>query len=116
MKNKPGPKTWMPTPQSFIDMEAYAARGLTMEQIAGCLGISYQTLNERSKEIPEISESIKRGQSVGIAEISNALYEGAKAGNTTAQIFFMKCRAHWKETSVNEVSIVAHEVALKELE
>jgi hypothetical protein len=36
------------------------------------------------------------------AVIAKSLYEQAKNGNTTAQIFWLKTRAGWKETQVNE--------------
>ncbi len=80
------------TPEITEKVEAYAAQGLTQEQIARCLGISYQTLNERKKENSEFSEAIKRGQAQGVETVTNALFESAKGGNTTAQIFYLKNR------------------------
>lgn len=103
-KHPGGRPKWMPTEENLEQVRLMASRGLTKEQIADSLGISYQTFNERTKEIPEFLEAIKIGQALGIKQISNALFSSAKSGNTTAQLFYLKCRAGWKETQVNEVS------------
>ncbi len=87
------------TPDIIKRVEVYAAQGLTQEQIARCLGICYQTLNEKKKEYSDFSEAIKAGRAKGLAIISNALFVGAKGGNTTAQIFYLKNRGpeDWKD-------------------
>ena len=90
-----GRPKWVPPDPEKV--ESLAARGLTLEQVASCLGISYQTLNEASKEYTDFAEAIKRGQNKGVSIIANALFESGKQGNTTAQIFYLKCRAKWKE-------------------
>ncbi len=92
-----GRPAWIPTPEIMEQVESYASAGLTKQQIADCLGISYETLNEKTKEYTEFSESIKRGQAKGIAMVANELVKNVKIGNVTAQIFFLKCRAGWKE-------------------
>lgn len=88
-------------------VESFAAQGLTMEQIADCLGIATSTLYKRKKEVAEISEAIKRGRSKGIATITNALFQSAKGGNITAQIFYLKNRApnDWKDRSVLDQTV-----------
>lgn len=85
------------TPEMIKNAERLAARGLNVEQIAYSIGLGKTTLYERLKENKELSEAIKRGNARGIATIANCLYENAKGGNTTAQIFYLKCRAKWKE-------------------
>jgi len=94
------------TPDIIKRVETYAAQGLTQEQIARCLGICYDTLNERKKEYSEFSEAIKAGQAKGLATVSNALFVGAKGGNTTAQIFYLKNRGpdDWKDRQAVTVS------------
>lgn len=84
-------------------VELLASRGLTKEQVAHNLGISLRTLLRRTKEDPAFEEAYVRGKSKGIAEISNALYKKAKEGNTTAQIFFLKCNG-WKEESSIDIN------------
>lgn len=83
-------------------VELLASRGLTREQVAHNLGVSSRTLQRRTKEDPAFEEAYVRGKSKGITEIANALYKKAKDGNTTAQIFFLKCNG-WKEESAVEV-------------
>lgn len=83
-------------------VELLASRGLTREQVAHNLGVSSRTLQRRTKEDPAFEEAYVRGKSKGITEIANALYKKAKDGNTTAQIFFLKCNG-WKEESSVEV-------------
>jgi len=83
-----------------IDLEEVtrlAARGLTMEQIAAALGISRTTLQGRKAESEQFAQAIQKGQAEGIGAIANALFENAEKGNVTAQIFFLKARAQWKD-------------------
>lgn len=90
------------TQQVIDDAETYASRGLTKEQIADCLGICYDTLNEKTKINAEFSEAIKRGKAKGIAFVTDCLLKNVSAGNPASQMFYLKCQAGWKETTVNE--------------
>ena len=83
-------------------VEALASRGLTREQVAHNLGIGVRTLQRRANEDPAFEEAYLRGKAKGITEIANALFKKAQEGNTTAQIFFLKCNG-WKEESSVEV-------------
>lgn len=73
-------------------VEALAAQGLTMEQIALCLGMARSTLYVRMGSEKDVSDAIKRGRAKGVAQVSNALFQAARDGNTTAQIFYLKNR------------------------
>lgn len=101
-KSKGGRPKWIPDQQAYDSAFHYASIGLTEEQIAHNLGISYETLNERKKEYPEFADNIKRGKSYGIETVANKLFESAQAGNLGAQIFYLKARASWKEINTNE--------------
>ena len=81
--------------------EELASLGLTLEQIASCMGICYQTLNEKKKEFSEFSDALSRGRALGLARVSNALYQTAISGNVRAMIFFLKTRGggEWQERS-----------------
>jgi len=87
-------------------VESLAAQGLTMEQIAYCLGVAGSTLYKRKVDESEISEAIKRGRAKGIATITNALFQSGKGGNITAQIFYLKNRQpeEWKDRRETEIS------------
>jgi len=94
--------------------ESLAARGLTMEQIASCLGMGERTLYEKKALYPQLAQAIKEGGDKGISIIANALFENAKSGNTTAQIFYMKARAKWqdhhKEDKADEATYVMQKI------
>jgi hypothetical protein len=79
------------------EVERLASLGLSQEQIAASMGISARTLGARKAESTEFADAIKRGQAQGIGTIANCLFENAKGGNVTAQIFFLKARAQWKD-------------------
>jgi predicted DNA-binding protein (UPF0251 family) len=79
------------------EVERLASLGLSQEQIAASLGISERTLRNRKADDAAFAGAIKAGQAKGIGEIANALWENAKGGNVTAQIFFLKARAKWKD-------------------
>lgn len=87
-------------PRIEIDLERVtelASRGLSQEQIASALGISERTLRNRKTDDAAFADAIKKGQALGIEEVANALFDNAKGGNVTAQIFFLKARAKWKD-------------------
>lgn len=84
--------------------ESYAARGLNREQIADALGMGVATLYEKMNKYPEFLEAIKRGKAKGIAHVANNLLKNVENGNVTAQIFYLKTQANWKETNGLEVT------------
>lgn len=122
-KNPVGRPPFEITEEVIKKAESLAAQGLTMEQIAHSLGMGESTLHDKKKEFSEFSEAIKRGQSTGIATITNKLFERAKGyshpeekifcskdgditrtdttkhypPDTTAQIFYLKNRAGWAD-------------------
>ena len=102
-KHPGGRPKWMPP--DLEKVKQLAAIGLNNEQIARALGISPTTLYERKAEYAEFAEAIKDGAAIGVATIGNALFQSAKNGNTTAQVFFMKCRGGMHETVINDTHI-----------
>lgn len=80
-------------------VERLAARGLTQDQIAVSLGISSTTLYKNKAKYAEFADAIKKGQSKGLEQVSNALFSKAVKGDTTAQIFYLKNRdpENWKD-------------------
>ena len=69
-----------------------ASNGLTVAQIADCLGMSESTLYGKQNEYTEFVGAIKRGRVEGVNKISNALFEKATQGNVTAMIHYLKVR------------------------
>jgi len=80
------------TPDVCKKAETLAAQGLTLEQTAHTLGISYQTLNEKKKQFSEFSDAIARGKAKGVATITNALFQKAKNGDVQAQKYYLNNR------------------------
>lgn len=85
------------TDKDIADIEAYASRGMTLIQIAHSLGIGESTLYKKKALNVKVREAILRGRSKGIAVISNALFESAKAGHYGAQRFYLINRAKWTD-------------------
>jgi len=81
-----------------------AAQGLNKAQVAAVIGLGESQWYVREKQNPEIAEAYKRGGAKGVLAISNALFEQARSGNTTAQIFFLKCRGGWRENTRLEIT------------
>lgn len=87
------------TPEVCKKAESLAAQGLTLEQTAHALGISYQTLNEKRKEYDKFSDAIELGKAKGIATVTNALFNKAKDGDVPAMKYYLNNRdnGNWQE-------------------
>ena len=69
-----------------------AGLGLSNDQIAECLDMSRSSFYKCMQKNGDFRDSLERGRSKAVMEISNALYESARAGNVMAQIYFLRCR------------------------
>lgn len=95
--DKRGRKPWIPTPETYAQVEGMAGRFLKEEQIATLLGIAPTTFVEKKKEFPELSEAIRRGRAKVAVNISNKIYDVALKGNVTLLIFLAKSVIGLKE-------------------
>lgn len=93
-KKKVGRK---PIPIDTAQVEKLSSQGLTKAQVAAVIGLGESQWYERENQNPEIAEAYKRGKARGVLMISNALFDAARSGNTTAQIFFLKAQGGWRE-------------------
>ena len=102
---KMGRPKWIPDADICARASEMASRGLTVAQIADCLGVSESTMYNKQEEYLEFMDSIKRGRSKGMDEITNALFEKAKAGDNTSMIFYLKTRdrENWGEQYIEPV-------------
>ena len=80
-----------PTEEQRRQVKMFTAFGNTQQQIASVLKVSDRTLRKHFRE------ELNRGSTEANSQIANALFKKAKDGNTTAQIFWLKCRAGWQE-------------------
>tara|TARA_R110002124_G_scaffold70355_1_gene188984 strand:- start:774 stop:1262 length:489 start_codon:yes stop_codon:yes gene_type:complete len=95
-KNPVGRPKFEITEKVLEKTEGLMAKGLTVEQCAGMLGISPSTFYLHQAENSEFSDSIKAGQARGIDAVTNALFENATVDrNVPSIIFFLKNRAGW---------------------
>jgi len=105
---KTGLKPRKITTQLLEQIEFQASRGLSQQQVCHALGFSETWWYDAKQKNSEISDSFKRGQAKGLAEVSNAIYEQALNGSTGAACFFLKNRDpdRWSDVkSVNAVQI-----------
>jgi hypothetical protein len=74
-------------------VEALAAYGIPeMEMdISRVVGIDPETLRKHHRE------ELDLGATKANAQVAGFLFNSARNGNVTAQIFWLKCRARWKE-------------------
>lgn len=64
------------------------SRKLALEQC----GVSRYTLYNHFKAYPDFEREVKDAEAESIDLVEDALFQKALKGNTTAQIFFLKCR------------------------
>ena len=105
---KRGPKPRQITRDFLTEVEHLAARGLSQQQVCHALGFSETWWYDAKQKNSDISDSFKRGQAKGLAEVSNAIYEQALNGSTGAACFFLKNRDPdgWSDVkSVNALQI-----------
>jgi len=87
---------------------------LNQTQLADYFGMGAESFRRLAKENPEIDSAYKKGVSEAISEIGGSLVAKARDGDLGAMIFFLKCRANWKEKSEVEVtgqSILNHNIS-----
>ena len=74
---KTGPKPRKITTQLLKQIELQVSRGLSQQQFCHALGFSETWWYDAKQKNSDISDSFKRGQAKGLAEVSNAIYEQA---------------------------------------
>lgn len=90
-----------------------ASTGLGILDITRALGISWNVFNRERANKKYIRDAIKKGQSLGLAKVTSALFENAtKKNNTVAQIFYLKNRSpsEWSDRTTQEVNINLKEI------
>jgi hypothetical protein len=76
-----------------------AGVGVRQEDIATIVGCAAKTLRKR------LRDELDRGVAEANATVSGYLFAAAKGGNVTAQIFWLKTRAHWRERTAPDETI-----------
>lgn len=78
-------------------VEELASLGLTEQQIADSLGISRSTLSRRKTDDETFDTALRKGKAKAIVKVSSALMAEVEKGSLRAIIFYLKCRAGWRE-------------------
>jgi hypothetical protein len=76
-----------------------AGLGVRQDDIARIIGCAPKTLRKRFRD------ELDRGVAEANATISGSLFGAAKGGNVTAQIFWLKTRAHWRDRMAADDSV-----------
>src|ERR1700709_246613 len=87
-----GRRAHRPDPAQRRQVEALAAYGIPEADISGVVGIDPKTLRKYYRE------ELDLGETKANAQVAGFLFNAAKNGNVTAQIFWLKTRAKWRET------------------
>lgn len=79
-------------------LKLLAGYGLTLNELAGFLGINPSTLDDLIKRDPNIKGAIEKGRSEAAGQVAQSLFNNAvRKNNVTAQIFWLKTRLRWRE-------------------
>lgn len=71
--------------------------GIPLKDVCNVMMFSEDWLAEELAIKPALAKIIQQAKSQPVADVSKSLYSNAMSGNLGAQIFWLKCRAGWKE-------------------
>ena len=86
-----GRRAHRPDPSQRRQVEALAAYGIPEPDIGRVVGIDPKTLRKHYRD------ELDLGETKANAQVAGFLFNSAKNGNVTAQIFWLKTRAKWRE-------------------
>ena len=86
-----GRRAHRPDPSRRRQVEALAAYGIPETDISRVVGIDPKTLRKCYRD------ELDLGETKANAQVAGFLFSAAKSGNVTAQIFWLKTRARWRE-------------------
>jgi hypothetical protein len=87
-----GRRAHHPDPAQRRQVETMAAYGIPEHEISQVLGLDAKTLRKHYRE------ELDLGGTKANAQVAGFLFNAARNGNVTAQIFWLKTRARWRET------------------
>ena len=85
-------KAHQPDPAQRRQVETLAAYGIPADDISRVVAIDAKTLRKHYRD------ELDLGTTKANAQVAGFLFNSARNGNVTAQIFWLKTRAGWKET------------------
>ena len=106
-KNPVGRPKFEITEEVLKEVEEMAGQGLTVKQIASCLGVSPATIYNKQAQYLEFFETIKKGQAVGIQKVTNALFQNATVEkDNVAIIYYLNNRDRENWSNKHEVTAI----------
>jgi hypothetical protein len=90
-------RSHQPDPSERRQVEALAAYGVPEADISRVVGIDAKTLRKYYRD------ELDLGVTKANAQVAGFLFNAAKSGNVTAQIFWLKTRARWREVPSEHV-------------
>jgi hypothetical protein len=97
-----GRRAHRPDPSQRRQVEALAAYGIPEADISGVVGIDPKTLRKYYRD------ELNLGETKANAQVAGFLFNAAKNGNVTAQIFWLKTRAKWAGDSIGTAALRGH--------
>jgi hypothetical protein len=87
-----GRRSHRPDAAQRRQVEAMAAYGIPSDDISRVVGVDPKTLRKYYRD------ELDLGETKANAQVAGFLFNSARTGNVTAQIFWLKTRARWRET------------------
>lgn len=86
-------------------VETMSGLGLTVDKMAAIFGLSKKTFERIVADNPEVSDALEKGRAAAEANVTKTAYSLAVSGKVPAMtMFWLKCRARWREVQAVEVS------------
>ena len=89
-----GRRSHVPDPAMRRQVETMSAYGIPETDIARVVGIDPKTLRKHYRDELDLA------QTKANAQVAGYLFNAAKNGNVTAQIFWLKTRAKWRDAAM----------------
>ena len=99
-------KKWIPTEQTYKEIERMAALGLNEQDIALNLNVDPATLSRKKEEFNQLEQSIIRGRAKGIVKVTGHLMEQIEGGNHQATSFYLKNRRPQEWNDIQSVAAI----------
>ena len=71
---------------------------LNQTQLADFFEMSPDTFHRYAQDDERIMRAYKRGRTEAVAAVATSLLKAARDGDRSAQCFYLKCQAGWRET------------------
>lgn len=88
-------------PSKLEEIRDMAGLGLYDKDIAQCLGYNRTYFAELKRLHPELADALKEGASKGTMAMAKVICDAAKSRNVVAAMFYLKCKAGWRDNATS---------------